>query len=140
MRRPLLHLLALLLTSWLFPVDTARCQTVVPSKVERTGNSVAVRFDTVPGRVYRIEHTADFVNWTLYPDTIYGLGQNVRYHVYDAPAPITQTVPHPANTPHPAEEFFFMLTAFGDGSAVATWTGSDGSPAKVYLPSFDLVY
>ena len=133
------RVVAFLVFAWLLSPGRVTAQTPVPSHVDRSGNSVAVRFDTVPGRVYRIEHTADFADWTFYPDTIYGLGQNTRYHVYDAPAP-NQTVPHPANNPYPAEEFFFMLTAFNDGSAVATWSGSDGSPAKAYLPSFDLVY
>ena len=133
------HLLLALLTPLLLPFGIARALDYVPSRVDRIGNSVAVRFGTVRGRAYRIEHTEDFVTWTFYPDTIYGLGQSARYHVYDATPP-NQNVPVPANVPQPAEEFFFMLTAFDDGSAVATWTGGDGSPAKAYLPSFDLRY
>ena len=141
------RIVALLVLAWLLSPGRVTAQSLVPSHLDRIGNSVAVRFDTVPGMTYRVEHSASPDSnplnnpvWTPYPDVIYGLGQTARYHVYDAPAPNTQTVPHPANTPYPAEEFFFMLTAFDDGSAVATWTGSDDAPAKAYLPSFDLVY
>ncbi len=33
-----------------------------------------------------------------------------------------------------------MVTAFLDGSAVASWTGQDGSLQQAYLASFNLVY
>ena len=34
----------------------------------------------------------------------------------------------------------FLISAFDDGTAVASWTGVDGSAQKAYLPSFDLRY
>ena len=69
------RIVALLFLAWLLSPGIVSAQTLLPAAIDHLPGSVAVRFDTVPGTVYRIEHTADFVNWTLYPDTIYGLGQ-----------------------------------------------------------------
>ena len=137
--RHLLRLLTLLLASLLFPSGLAHSQTLIPRRLDRVGSNVAVRFDTGLGRVYRVEHSADLVNWTPYPDTIYGLGQTARYHVYDAPTP-GQTVIPPSNEPQTSEHYFFMVTGFDDGSALAAWNGADGSPVRAYLPFFDLRY
>ena len=127
-----LRIVALLFLTWLLSPGSLTAEDRVPATVEYRSGSVSVHFDPVPGRVYRIEHTTDLVNWTFYPDLIYGLGQNARYHVYEAPV-ANQTVPPPSSDPQPAEHLFFMVNAFADGSAVATWNGSDGSPARAYL-------
>lgn len=63
----------------------------------------------------------------------------MRFPVGDAPVAGQTNLP-PASTPVPAESLNFMVTAFDDGSAVASWTRLDGSAQKAYLADFDLVY
>jgi len=123
-----------------FAFTTATAQTLVPSTAEQFEGTIRVVFDTTPGMLYRIEHTNDLQSWTLYPDSIYGLGQTANYHVYDLPAPVQSAPPPPASGPQPSENLLFLVTAYDDGSAVASWNGLDGSPQKAYLPSFDLDY
>jgi len=115
-------------------------QTLVTSRTEHTPGSVDVVFTTTAGKNYRIEHSNDLTNWTFYPDSIYGLNQTVRYHVYDAPIPVAGPPLPPSNDPRPSEFLFFHVTGFNDGSAVAEWRGRDGSAQKAYLASFNLVY
>jgi|GEM_PF-6503931 len=123
-----------------FAAAPALAQTIVASKAEHTPGSVDVVFTTTAGKNYRIEHSHDLTNWTFYPDSIYGLNQTVRYHVYDAPIPVSGPPLPPSNDPRPSEFLFFHVTGFNDGSAVAEWRGQDGSAQKAYLASFDLVY
>jgi hypothetical protein len=118
------------------PFSRISAQTIIPFTIDRAGTSVAVRFDTVSGRLYQVEHSSHLesalANWTSYPDFIYGLGQNARYHVHAIPA-ASQTLPPPSSDPQPAEHLFFIVNAYDDGSAVVTWNGSDDSPARAYL-------
>lgn len=123
-----------------FATAPALAQTIVASKTEQTPGSVDVVFSTTAGKNYRIEHSNDLTNWTFYPDSIYGLNQTVRYHVYDAPIPVQGPPLPPSNDPRPSEYLFFHVTGFNDGSAVAEWRGKDGSAQKAYLASFNLVY
>lgn len=115
-------------------------QSLVPSSVEAFDGAVRVVFPTTPGMLYRIEHTNDLESWTLYPDPIYGLGQTMHYRTYDLPPSPGQAAPPPQSGPQPSENLFFLVTGFDDGSAVASWSGLDGSSQKAYLPSFDLRY
>ncbi len=119
---------------------TSPAQTIILSRAEHTPGSVDVLFTPTPGKICRIEHSTDLTNWTFYPDGVYGFGQQARYHVYDAPIP-QASVPAPVSgEPRPSDYLFFMVNAFADGSAVASWAGQDGSYQKAYLSSFNLVY
>jgi len=75
-----------------------------------------------------------------YPDVIYGLGQTASFHLYDVPAGDGGTSPPATSGPQPAEFFTFSITAFDDGSAVASWQSAGGTLHQAYLPSFDLRY
>ncbi len=138
-------------------------ETVVPSRTEWKDGKLSVVFpladplrnpleggganilflpDPTPttlGKIYRVERSLDNTNWTSFPGTIYGFGQIARYIVADAPFPTQQILP-PTNEARPAVNLDFMVTAFPDGSAVASWTGLDGSQQKAYLPDLNLVY
>jgi CotH kinase protein/Lamin Tail Domain/Chitobiase/beta-hexosaminidase C-terminal domain len=120
--------------------ESVFAQTLVQSQTVQEPGSVDVVFNTTAGKSYRIEHSMDLQSWAFYPDSLYGLGQTVRYHVYDAPIAVQGPSSPPSNEPRAAEFFYFHVTAFNDGSAVAAWRGLDGSAQKAYLPSFNLVY
>ena len=112
----------------------------VPSTTELVDGQVRVVFNTTAGMSYRIQHTNDPAAWTYFPESIYGFGQTVRYAVYDLPADTTAAASLPPAGPVPSEYLFFMITAFNDGTAVASCLGLDDSPQKAYLPAFDLRY
>ena len=131
----------LLLLFLRFACAIAGSQTLVPCTTEYEPGAVRVVFGTTAGKSYRVEHSNDCQAWAFFPETIYGLGQTVPYHVYDAPIPQPGT-PSPPDpyAPRPAEAYLFMVSAFNDGTAVASWVGADGSPQKAYISSFDLRY
>jgi Lamin Tail Domain/CotH kinase protein/Chitobiase/beta-hexosaminidase C-terminal domain len=119
---------------------TATAQTLVQSTTEQVPGAVRVVFPTTAGKSYRIQHSSDLQSWAYFPESIYGFGQTVRYHVYDAPTAQAAAPLPPSTEPRPSEYYFFIVTAFPDGSAVASWQGKDGSPQKAYIASFDLRY
>lgn len=114
-------------------------QTIIPSRTEQAAGKVDVVFTPSPGKICRIEHSSDLLTWAFYPDRVYGFGQQARYHVYDVPAP-QASAPAAPGGPSPSTRLFFIVNAFSDETAVASWTGQDGSPQKAYLPSFNLNY
>ena len=118
----------------------AQAPVLVPSTTEQVDGQVRVVFNTTAGKSYRIQHTNDLAAWTYFPESIYGFGQTVRYAVYDLPVVTAAVAAPPPAGPRPSEFLFFMITAFSDGSAVAGWSGLDGSYQKAYLASFDLRY
>jgi hypothetical protein len=130
----LMPLLALFAMPWL----QAQTGTLVPSTTTLdAANRVKVSFATTAGKNYRVEHTTDFLTWTFYPGSIYGLGQTADYYVYEGEPPASAPPP-PAGGPDASEFYLFFVTAFNDGSAVASWAGASGQPCQAYLASFDM--
>lgn len=83
----------LLLPLLLLAAEDGWTQTLVPATTEYLPGTVAVRFFTTPGKLYRIEQTSDLQNWTFNPESIYGLGQQARFHVHEPPHPQAPTLP-----------------------------------------------
>ena len=139
-RQYLIRFMASIAGWWVLTPAPAPAQTIIPSRTDHQPGSIGVLFTPTPGKICRIEHSSDMQSWTFYPESIYGFGQNARYHVYDAPIPEVQTPLPPSSTPRPSQYLFFTVNAFADGSAVASWSGQDGSHQKAYLSSFNLEY
>jgi hypothetical protein len=99
---------------------------------------VKVSFATTVGKNHRVEHTSDFLTWTFYPGAIYGMGQTADYYVYEGEPPATAPPP-PVGGPEVNDQYLFFVTAFSDGSAVASWSGVGGQACKAYLASFSML-
>jgi hypothetical protein len=121
-----------------FFASVLAAQTLVPSTTTLdAANRVKVSFATTAGKNYRVEHTTDFLTWTFYPGSIYGLGQTADYYVYEGDPPPSAPAP-PASGPAASEFYMFFVTAFSDGAAVASWSGASGQSCQAYLSAFDM--
>lgn len=98
---------------------------------------MVVSFATTPGKLYTVWRSPDLQTWARMPDSIYAIGQDAAVPVFDPPAEVDAP---PSTDPlvGPEDSLCFYLTAFDDGSAVASWRGRDGQSCQAYLAFFDL--